>query len=149
VDEGGEPLIFDVDPHGANLGDELIEAIRLFATGVPLHVSAMVRDGEGDGVDALAFVERVEPIPSGWASDPRDSRSCTGGLRVEDGDGDGHPDAFVSILGPTMCFGLVARSNEILAPGTSWKTFSAHVDVLADGVTVLDTREVVFCVPPG
>jgi hypothetical protein len=148
VDERWEPLIFDVDPHGADLGDQLVEAIRLFATAVPLHVSAVVRDGEGDEVDALSFVERVEPT-EGRPSDPGDSRECTGGLQVEDEDGDGHPDAFVSILGPTMCFGLVARPNETIVPGTGWKTFPAHVDVLADGVTVLDTREVVFCVPPG
>ncbi|MBW2263914.1 MAG: hypothetical protein JRG91_18290, partial [Deltaproteobacteria bacterium] len=149
VDESGEPLIFDVDPHGADLGDQLVEAIRLFATAVPLQISAVARDDPEDGVDSLTFIERVEPNPSGWASDPRDSRSCTGGLAVEDLDGDTNPDAFVSILGPTMCFELVARANETLAPGGDYRMFSAHVDVLADGVTVLDTREIVFCVPPG
>ncbi len=148
VDDSGEPLIFDVDPHGADLGGQLVEAIRLFATVVPLHVSAVARDDPGDEVDGLAFIERVEPNPSGWAADPGDSRSCTGGLRVEDVDGDTHPDAFVSILGPTMCFELVARANETLEPGAGYRTFSAWVDVLADGVTVLDSREVVFCVPP-
>lgn len=148
MDGEGTPLIFDVDPHGADLGDQLVEAIRLLATAVPLRITAVARDDAGDGIDALEFIERTEPNPSRWASDRRDSRPCTGGLTVEDGDGDGLADAFVSIPGPTMCFDVVARANGTLEPTGEYQVFAAHVDVLADGVTVLDTREIVFCVPP-
>lgn len=150
VDDAGEPLIFDVDPHGAGLGDQLVEAIGLLATGVPLRISAVARDDPSDEIDVTSFIERIAPNPSAGASDRRDpSRTCAGGLSVVDSDGDTDPDVFQSILGPTMCFDLVARANESLEPTDTYQVLRAFVEVLADGVTVLDMREIVLCVPPG
>jgi hypothetical protein len=50
--------------------------------------------------------------------------------------------------GTPVCFDIVPRMNTTVMPTASPQLFRAHVDVIGDGVTVLDTRDVYFVVPP-
>ena len=45
-------------------------------------------------------------------------------------------------------FDIFAARNTTVPPTDTPQLFRAGVDVLGDGVTVLDTREVFFLVPP-
>jgi hypothetical protein len=66
-----------------------------------------------------------------------------------DSDTDGHLDTFMDVEpGTPVCFDIVARMNDTVMPTDRPQLFRALVDVLGDGITVLDTREVFFLVPP-
>jgi hypothetical protein len=58
-------------------------------------------------------------------------------------------DTFVGILpGTTVCFDIYAKRNETVPATEDPQVFMAYVDVIGDGITVLDTRQVYFLVPP-
>lgn len=66
-----------------------------------------------------------------------------------DRDGDGVRETFEDVApGTPVCFDIVARMNDVVPPTREPQLFRAAIDVLGDGVTVLDTREVFFVVPP-
>jgi hypothetical protein len=83
-------------------------------------------------------------------SDPGDpSLVCVSGLSVEDTDGDTHPDMFPDLTpGTVVCFDIVPLMNTTVEPTDEPQLFMAAVDVIGNGVTVLDTRDVYFLVPP-
>ncbi len=103
----------------------------------------------GDGVDATVFIERTEPNTAGGVADPMDAGVvCVGGLPTVDTDGDGLAETFSDVTpGVPVCFDIVARRNDTVAPTDRPQVFRAQIDVVGDGVTVLDTRDVYFLVP--
>ncbi len=150
VDLGGNPLVFDINPNGTGLGSQVVDAVVILANYVPIEVSATVRDDTADAVDATIFIERIEPNTVGGVSDPVDpARVCVGGLEVADRTGDGIPDVFTRVLpGTTVCFDIYPRMNTTVPAAAEPQIFRAFIDVLGDGFTLLDTREVYFLVPP-
>lgn len=152
VDAAGMPLIFPM-AGGTTVDSAVVDAIIALAQNTPLDISARARDADdGDGVDATAFIERIEVNAAGGVADPRDAtRICVGAppLTAIDADGDGHLDTFEDVApGTPVCFDIVARTNTTVPPTLMPQLFRAYVDVVADGITVLDTREVYFLVPP-
>lgn len=87
----------------------------------------------------------------GGVADPRDpTRICAAGLTAVDTDADGHPDQFSDVLpGTIVCFDIVPLQNTTVEPTVEPQLFRAQVQVLGDSVTLLDTRDVYFLVPPG
>jgi hypothetical protein len=115
---------------------------------VPFDISAAasdVADDDGDPVEidaATAFVERLETLPLGTAL-------CEGGLDEDDTDDDGFPDRYLAVLpGTPLCWSLTARSNTTVEPTMVPQLYRAAVEVRGDGVSLLDTRDVYFLVPP-
>ena len=145
-----EPLVFDIDGDGAGLGTQVVQAVQILATEVPIDVSAEAVDDLSDGVDATIFVDRIEPNTAGGVEDPTEPGTiCVGGLEVEDTDGDTHPDVFTDLLpGTTVCFDIYPRMNTTIEETEVPQIYTAYINVLADGFTVLDTREVYFLIPP-
>jgi hypothetical protein len=153
VDAAGVPLVFEVMSDGSDVGTQVVEAIQALATRVPGEISVRVRDDPTDAVDAgAAFVDYLEASSVGGYPDPSDpSVICVSGLDVEDRYDplDGRPDSFVGVLpGTPVCFDIHARQNWTVAATHEPQSFPVDVDVLGDGVTVLDTRDVYFLVPP-
>jgi hypothetical protein len=150
VDISGTPLYFEVSSSGTGLGTEVVDAIETMAHQVPIDVSADARDDDTDMVDATIFIESIIPNVVGGEPDPRDPTIvCEGGLPVDDMDGDTVLDTFVGILpGTAVCFDITPRMNTSVEPTDEPQVFIAYVDVIGDGITVLDTREVYFLVPP-
>ncbi len=150
VDIGGTPLLYNIGSDGSGLGTSLVNGIATLASQVPLDISSVGRDDTADLVDATAFIERIEPNVVGGVADPLDpTRVCVGGLTVSDLTGDGYPDVCVDVLpGTTVCFDIYPRMNTTVPPTEEPQVYKAFIDVVGDSVTVLDTREVFFLVPP-
>jgi hypothetical protein len=74
---------------------------------------------------------------------------CTTGLTTGDGNGDGHQDCFPTVFpGTGVCWDIVAKSNITVPSTEDAQIFRATIDVIGDGHTPLDTRDVFFLVPP-
>ena len=100
--------------------------------------------------DATSFIARTTPNDAGGAVDPVDpTLVCVGGLTTEDVDGDGEMDTFDEVEpGTPVCFDIYPKMNVSVEETGEPQLFMAYVDVVGDSVTVLDTREVFFLVPP-
>ncbi len=141
---GNCPLVFTVDPDGQGLGDSIVTAIKALSEYAPLDIGASVADDPSDNVNAVtAFIDRLEPN-----ANPSDL-TCAQGLPTADTNGDGKKDTFLAVTpGTKVCFDLVAKSNTTVQPKVDPQMFKAFVSVIGGGVTVLDTRDVFFLVPP-
>jgi hypothetical protein len=135
------PLVFD----GANSNSAAaIEAgVRTLANNLPLDMAARAGDDPADAVDAVAaFVDHLETLQLGTAQ-------CANMLNDVDTNADTFDDAYVDVrTGTPVCWKLVPKINETVPATDRPQLYRAKVDVLGDGVTVLDTREVFFLVPP-
>ena len=150
VDGDGNPLAFVTPGDGTGIGDQVVEAVQLLANQAPIDVTADGRDLDDDGVDATIFIRRIEANVVGGVADPRDPELvCASGLLASDMDDDGYPDTFPDLVpGTIVCFDIIPEMNTTVEPTGDPQIFKAAVDVIGDGVTVLDTREVFFLVPP-
>jgi hypothetical protein len=144
------PLTFVINSDGSGLGTSAVEAVQQLATGVPMEISAAPRDDTTDAVDATAFIDRIVPNEAGGVEDPENPGVfCVGGLATVNNDADPYADLFADVAPDTsVCFDVVAATNEIVEPTTEYQLFTAYIDVIGDSVTTLDTREVLFLVPP-
>jgi hypothetical protein len=144
------PLTFEIAGDGTGLGTEVVNAVGLLANGVPMDMSVVARDDITDGVDATVFIDRIVPNTTGGVEDPLDPTIvCVGGLATADTDADTYADKFVDVLpGTPVCFDIIPAQNDTVPPAAEPKIYKAYVDVIGDDVTVLDTREVYFLVPP-
>jgi Bacterial TSP3 repeat len=138
---GNAPLVFNGADAGAAAA--IGAGIRALVRGVPLDMRAVAVDGTGDPVNAVAaFVDYLETLQLG------DAR-CANGLIDDDSDGDGHDDQFRGVrAGVPLCWKLAAKQNRTVPELDAPQLFRARVDVVGDGVTVVDSRDVFFLVPP-
>jgi hypothetical protein len=153
VDTSGSPLVFTISSSGTGLGAQVVDAIEILANQVPIEVTTDMRDDLSDLVDTVSeFVDYIEPSVAGGFPDPSDpSVICVGGLDVDDlyDPLDGRPDSFTAILpGTPVCFDIYVKQNWTVACGDDPLTFLCEIDVIGDALTVLDTRNVYFLVPP-
>ncbi|MFH1438709.1 MAG: hypothetical protein ABIJ56_23570, partial [Pseudomonadota bacterium] len=69
-----------------------------------------------------------------------------GGLTVNNPD---NPEYFIDITpGTTVCFDIFVKRNETIPAVEEPQLYKAYIKVIGDQVTVLDSREVYFLVPP-
>lgn len=141
VTQAGDPLVFD--GADANAPDAIEAAIQALASDVPLDVSAEPEDDAGDAVDAVAaFVDHLQTLQLGTSQ-------CAGGLTDTDSNGDSFPDRYSGVLpGTPVCWRLVAKQNTTVPATSEPQIFRATIQVRGDDVTLLDTRDVYFLVPP-
>jgi len=137
------PLTFTVASNGTGLGDSAVNAIKALTNYATIDIGAVAADDPSDSVDAIAaFVDRLEANSSAGAP-------CVSGLVVEDRSGSGVPDTFVKVMpGTQVCFDVIPKSNTTVKPTAEPQLFQAHVTVIGDNVTELDTRTIYFLVPP-
>jgi hypothetical protein len=136
------PLVFE----GANddAADAIGNGIRSLAANVTLDVSATpVDDSSTDTVDAVAsFVHHLETLQLGTAE-------CADGLTAQDTNSDGFQDLYRDVLpGTPVCWRLVPKTNHTIAATPEPQLFHATIEVYGDDITLLDTRDVFFLVPP-
>jgi len=153
VDYSGAPLVFDVSSTGTGLGIQVVDAIEILADQVPVELTLDLRDDLADLVDTtVEFIDYVEPSVSGGWPDPGDpSIICVGGLEVDDRYHplDGRPDSFTEVLpGTPVCFDIYVKQNWTVSATRDPQSFLLEIDVIADRITVVDTRDVYFIVPP-
>jgi hypothetical protein len=153
VDHSGAPLVFDVSSTGTGLGGEVVDAIEILADQVPVDVTVDLRDDLADLVDTtVEFIDYIEPsVAGGWPDRGDPSIICVGGLEVDDRYHplDGRPDSFTQVLpGTPVCFDIYVKQNWTVPATRDPQSFLLEIDVIADRITVVDTREVYFLVPP-
>jgi hypothetical protein len=141
------PLVFDISSTGAGLSDAIVGAVDQLARNIPIRVDAQVEDDPLDAVDAVAeFLDYLETNTSGAVVM---GRTCTTGLTVTDGDGDGHPDYFPRVFpGTGVCWDIVPKSNVAVPALDVPRIFRATINVIGDLYTPLDSRDIYFLVPP-
>ncbi len=138
---GNAPLVFDGS--GANSAAAIENGIRTLANNIPLDMSAVPNDDPSDTVNAVtAFVDHLETLQLGTAL-------CANGLNDIDTNADTFDDAYVDVrAGTPVCWKLIPKVNMTVMPTDVPQLFRATVEVIGDGVTTLDTRDVFFLVPP-
>jgi hypothetical protein len=138
---GGAPLVFDGADSGA--ATAIGNGIRSLVRGVPLDMGVTAVDHPGDAVNAVAaFVDYLETRQVG------DAR-CAAGLTDRDSNQDGRKDEFLGVrAGTPLCWKLSTRPNLTVPQLEEPQLFRARIDVVGDGITVVDSRDVFFLVPP-
>ncbi|MBT8493850.1 MAG: MSCRAMM family adhesin SdrC [Deltaproteobacteria bacterium] len=140
IDAGGNPLVFA----GANSGaaSAIEDAVRTVTNNLPLAIGGVAVDEPGDDVNAVeSFVDHIETLQV-------DSPECSTGLEASDSDGDGYADVFTAVVaGTPLCWRVVPKVNETVTVDKP-TLYRAKLDVYADGVTLLDSRNIFFVVPP-
>jgi hypothetical protein len=156
VDVGGTPLVYDISSDGTGLGDQVINAVQTLATSMPLRIDAVPADDPSDTVNAVTeFIDSIEANASGESiTDPvsGEVRICTGPPTIDapiDETGDGIPDYFPRVLpGTSVCFDIHAKRNVTVPATREPQMFRATIQVMGDGITILDERDIFFLVPP-
>lgn len=142
ADQGLCPLVYEISANGSGLGTAIVDGIERLLANFS-DIGARLVDDPGDGVDAVtAFVERL-------VADSAAPHPCTQGLTTVDTNADGWPDTFLGVeTGSVVCFDVVLKTNQTVPSTGTPQYFSANLEILADGVTVLETRGVHFRVQP-
>jgi len=150
VDADGTPLVFSVSGSGLGLGLQVVGAVQTLSGNVPVNVSISPRDDPSDDIDATYFIGQILPSTTGGVEDPMNPGFfCESGLGTQDVDGDTFPDIFVDIIpGTVICFHMSVNENDIIEPTEDPQTFKAFFEIMGDEITILDTRQVIFMVPP-
>ncbi len=151
---GACPLSFQIDSSGVGIDAAMVAGIEALVRFSTFDVTTVVRPDPAElarsGLDTTCFIHGVTPTtavpPNSCAPQPR-----TADLVPPSPD----LDSFVSVVpGTQLSFDVQALNQQrgtmtpcapsIVTP----QLFRAFIDVIADGVTVLDTRDVIIIVPP-
>jgi hypothetical protein len=128
------PLVFDVNPDGTGLGSLIVSAITQLATLGVLDVS-VAKLGDPvelatSGIDTARFIVAITPV-----APPPAGATISG-------------DQFLDVQsGSTVTFDVDAF-NDFVPSLPTVQIFTITLNVMGDGVTVLDTRDVFVIVPP-
>lgn len=131
------PVVFDVLPDGTGLGSLIVDAVAQLATQGVLDISTktigqpkgLLGEKITPGFDTADFIKSVTPVPPPPA-----------GATIQG-------DVFLHVTpGSTVTF-LVSGFNDFQPATTKDQLFACDVDVVGDGITVLDVHKVYIIVP--
>lgn len=146
-------LSFQIDDGGAGLSNALVAGIEALVRFSTFTITTVVRPDPAQlalGFDTTCFVHGVVPVsatpPNACAPTPVPADLVPPA---------GQNDSFQNVVpGTVLSFDVIAQ-NENVANGTACRPlqpdpqlYRAFIDVVADGVTVVDTRDVIIIVPP-
>jgi hypothetical protein len=154
VDLDGNPLIYDL-PSGGGSTTELVgqvtNAVNTLATRVPLDITTSTRNDPMNprGIDARRFIKRR--VPSCNVTTPTNTMCWTEPTGVTHSAAVSRTDlsTFYRVIPGTRVRFTITFQNDGVFEGaeTGVTLFHAYIDVLGDGVTRLDEREVFILVP--
>jgi len=129
------PLVFDARENGSGLADTLVDAVNDLVTSIRLDtVSIRVVDDPNGFIQAT--IPRSATPPDG--ADPP---------TVADLDGDSIFDSFVDLTPGTVVAFTILAYNDAVPRMEVDQVFTVTLQVVGDGITVLDEKEVVIIVP--
>jgi hypothetical protein len=129
------PLVYDVAADGGGLSETLVEGVVNLVTALRFETVSVRVVG-----DDFGFIQGVIPRS---AESPPGSAAPT----VTDLDGDSVFDAFVGVTPGTLVTFTVLAFNDAVAATDVDQVFTVTLEVLGDGVAVLDQQLVVIVVP--
>ena len=131
----GCPLVFDVRANGSGLSSTLVDAVGALVTAITLDTVSVRVVGDPNGFIRATIPRSAVPPPGGALP------------TVADLDGDSVFDSFVGVTpGTVVTFTIIAFNDTV--PRTSIdQVFTVTLQVIGDGVTVLDEKPVVIIVP--
>jgi hypothetical protein len=145
------PLAFEIDPTGAGIDTAMISGIQALVQFSPFTITTQVREDPvelaNSGIDTRCFIQSVVPVS---ATPPN---ACVPQPTIADlFPPAGQPDAWENVVpGTVLAFQVNALNQDATGPcapaAAAPQQFSAFIDVVADGVTVVDTRDVIIIVP--
>jgi hypothetical protein len=147
------PLAFQISGTGVGIDAAMVSAIEALVRFSPFTLSTVVREDPAElatsGIDTRCFIESVVPVsavpPNACAPTPQIADLLPPA---------GRPDSFQNVVPGTVLNFQVNAINrgptgQPCAPsGPSPRQFRAFIDVVADGITVVSTRQVIIIVPP-
>ena len=146
--EAGQcPLVFDISSSGTGLGTAVVTAISALANTTAFDVTTNVRRDDDEflltGIDTRCFIQSITPdsfvATSGCATTP---------VAADLSPVDGVLDSFSNVTpGTQLFFDVVAQNDGCVAETELPQAFTAFIDVVGDGLTVLDTQTVTIIVP--
>lgn len=149
--DGMCPLAFEIAADGTGLDQAMVIGIQALVGFSTFDLTTRVRGdpNAAGGVDTTCFIQSVIPRS---ATPPN---SCAPTPTAQDLlPPSGQNDTWVgAVPGTRLEFDVVAQNDDgtgqpCAGLAASPQLFRAWIDVLADGITVLDTREVIIIVPP-
>ena len=144
---GSCPLAFQINSDGSGLSGSTVDAIEFLATAGTMRVSTrVVADpvAARDGVDTACFITAV--IPNRFVH----ADSCSADPTMADHyPPSGVLDSFDNVTnGTQVYFDVFAENDDCVEPTADPQAFKATIEVVGDGVTVLDSLEVTVIIPP-
>jgi hypothetical protein len=148
VDLDGRPLVYDVPDASSDalFVSTVAGAIETLATRVPVDVDTLLRDEGADGVDATRFLR--ERAPACRASPP--AATCfvpPSGVPPHEAVAGIDESTFFGVVPGTQVEFRLTFENSFLPGGATARVFVAFIDVRADGIALLETRQVFVVVP--
>ena len=152
TDSSGKcPLVFNAKTDGTGVATGVVKAIQAISVGALFDVTAIPRNdpanmaADGTPVDAVkSFIKDIRAMDEGSPPDGCPTHTA------KDTDGDGINDTFIGVnVGTPVCFEVDPKENDDVAPSDAVQFFDAFIDVVGvPGSVKLDTRKVIFLVPP-
>ncbi|MBN1770972.1 MAG: hypothetical protein JXB32_06925 [Deltaproteobacteria bacterium] len=129
------PLVYDARSDGSGLASTIVTGVATLAGAIRLEsVSARERD------DPHGFFQYAVPQS---ATPPAGAAMPT----VADTDGDGYFDTFLNLTPGTIVRFLIILRNDTVPRAATDQVFTIYIQVIGDGITVLDEKPVVIIVP--
>lgn len=129
------PLVFDARPNGTGLADTLVDAVNDLVTSITLDTVSIRVVGDPNN-----FIKATIPRS---ATPPAGAEAPT----VADLDGDSVFDSFVDLTpGTVVSFSIIAF-NDTVPELEEDQVFTVTLQVVGDGITVLDEKQVIVVVP--
>jgi cysteine-rich repeat protein len=138
------PLVFDIGGDGSGLGNAIVTAVRALVNTTTLTVTTRLRAEPTDPIDSRCFIQSITPSRFTTAG------SCTTNPVAADiNPADGTLDSWQQVTpGTALFFDVIAQNDGCVEEieGVP-QSFTAYIDVIGDGLTVLDTQKVTIIVP--
>jgi hypothetical protein len=148
---GGDCRLVYQITDGAGLDDSIVRAMQGLAVTATFDVSTVVSNDmtnppgpDGKPLDATPLVGAMRAMSEGSPTEGCPKHA------TKDTDADGIDDTFVAVTaGTAVCFEIIPRENDSIAPGPIAIFLDAFIDVVGvPGSISLDHRAVTFLVPP-
>jgi hypothetical protein len=147
---GACPLSFEINSQGTGIDVAMVAGIEALVSFSTFTITTVIRGDPNATIDTTCFIHGVIPqtagTPSACAPVPTTADLVPPMPEL---------DSFENVVpGTVLTFQVNAQNrdranNQACAPALpNPQLFRAFIDVVADGVTVVDTRDVIIIVPP-
>lgn len=131
----GCPLVFDARSNGSGLSDTLVDAVNSLVTAIRLDTVSVRVVGDPNGFIRATIPRSATPPPGAMSP------------TVADLDGDTIFDSFVDVTPGTVVTFTVIAFNDTVPRTSVDQVFMVTLQVIGDGITVLDEKQVIIIVP--